>query len=62
MIIVLVVVLSIIFMTVFVRARQKCNHLLGGNSDVEAGQSETGEDICGMEMRGTGNNNSNNHL
>ena len=61
-IIVLVVVLSIIFKTVFVRARQKCNHLHGGNSDVEAGQSETGEDICGTEMHGTGNNNSNNHL
>ncbi|XP_074621470.1 uncharacterized protein LOC141879988 [Acropora palmata] len=49
-IIVLVVLLSIFFVTLFVKAREKCNHLRGGNSDVETGQSketiavaETGE-------------------
>ena len=62
-IIVLVVLLSIFFVTLFVKARGKCNHLHGGNSDVEAGQSKTGEGMCGMEMSSTGsnNNNSNNY-
>ena len=60
-IIVLVVLLSIFFVTLFVKAREKCNHLRGGNSDVETGQSK-GEGMCGMEMSSTGsNNNSNNH-
>ena len=61
-IIVLVVFLSIFFATLFVKARGKCNHLHGGNSDEEIGQPKTGEGMCGMEMSSTGsNNNSNNH-
>ena len=61
-IIVLVVFLSIFFVTLFVKARGKCNHLHGGNSDEEIGQPKTGEGMCGMEMSSTGsNNNSNNH-
>ena len=59
-IIVLAVLLSIFFVTLFVTARGKYNQLHGRKSDVETGQSKTGECICGMEMISTGNNNSNN--
>ncbi|XP_044176329.1 uncharacterized protein LOC114957958 isoform X2 [Acropora millepora] len=40
-IIVVGVLLSIIFVTLFVKARGKCNHLHGANSDVEIGQPKT---------------------
>ena len=48
-------------MTLFVKARGKCNHLHGANSGVEIGQPKTGEGMCGMEMSSKDNNNDNNN-